>query len=327
MAENVMEYILDLKEKLEKLDKAYQLKLNSIEKREVNLKQLENKYLEIEQLQNNIIMFNIGGEYISTNRQLIINSIYESVLKDLLNNLTNNGKSLSDLSDTFIDRNPDYFKFIIEIIRKSTDEYIKNSFDLDLMQNIPFVVSSDQCCLELLYLEIHYYFKQDADKIFDHFNFMYSDKPKLISFTNSVTEVKVSNNFPSEFLDKYRATSYNDISKVNSRKAYFISYDSTITFELDSVKELESIDIKPFTADQNFWVPCEGAGAFCFTSSSDFSDNNQFDFLTSVPDDYGLDESNKVYKLTFDKRLAKYIKFQTGDFTMSISYIKFNFKK
>ncbi len=324
---NIMQYIIDLKDKLEALDKAYQTKLKSTEMREDNFKEIENKFQEIQQLQNNVISFNIGGEFIKTNRQMIINSIYDSILKDFINDLTKMDKPLSNLTNIFIDRNPDYFKYILDIIRKSNEEYIKNNCDINLLSSIPFAVNSDLCCIDTLNQEIEFYFRQDAEKVFDHFKFMYSNKPNDLSsdIVNSVLNVKVSNILPSDELSKFRASTFKDISKVNSKKAYFISYDSTITFELDSEKELESIDIKPFTADLNFWVPCEGAGAFCFTS---LTENGEFDFLCSVPEDYGLDfeDQKKTYKINFDSRIVKYIRFQTGDFTMSISFIRFNYK-
>jgi len=324
---NIMQYILELKDKLEALDKAYQAKLKSTEMRENNLKHIENKLQEVQQLQNNIITFNVGGEFIRTNRQIIINSIYDSILKEFIDDLTKMNKPLTDLTNIFIDRNPEYIKYILDIIRTANEEYIKNNCDINFMTSIPFYVNSDQCCIDLLNLEIDFYFKQDAEKVFDHFKFMYSNKPNNVSsdIVNSVLNVNVSNILPSEELNKYRASTFKDISKINSKKAYFISYDSTITFELDSEKELESIDIKPFTADLNFWIPCEGAGAFCFTS---LSENGEYDFLSSIPEDFGLDfeDNKKTYKIYFDRRRVKFIRFQTGDFTLSISYIRFNYK-
>ena len=328
MTEDITKSIIDLKSKLFTLDMVYETKLKAHERREQNMKDLEKKFEEIQiQQGGNIIKFNIGGQKLLTNKHLVINSIFDSVLKDILKNLESIGRPLEDTSKVFIDRNPNYFKFILEIIRKSSDEFIKNNCELSLTSDIPLLLNSKECTVEALKEEILYYFKDDSEKVLEMFKFKYTDKINdnvLPSVIGGVTSVLVSNELPSEELTKFRAKSFKDISKLTSKKAYFISYDSTITFEFERIRTIESIEIKPFTADLNFWVPCEGAGAFCFFGVN----NTDFDFLATIPEDYGLDfeDNTKTYKLTFNKQLAKYIRFQTGDFTLSISYIKFNFK-
>jgi hypothetical protein len=329
MTEDITKSILDLKNKLFTLDKVYETKLKAHEKREQNMKELEKKFEDMKiQQGGNIIKFNIGGQKLITNRHLVINSIFDSVLKDILKNLESIGRPLEDSSKVFIDRNPNYFKFILDIIRKSSDEYIKNNCEISVLTDIPLLLNSTECTVEALKEEILYYFKEDSEKVLEMFKFKYTDKENDTSASSSViggvVSVVVSNELPSEELTKFRAKSYKDISTLTSKKAYFISYDSTITFEFEKIRTIESIEIKPFTTDLNYWVPCEGAGAFCFFGLN----NTDFDFLATIPEDYGLDfeDNKKSYKLTFNKQQAKFIRFQTGDFTLSISYIKFHFK-
>ena len=342
---DIAKSVIQLKNDIENLEKLYETKYKAAEERENNLKKLELKYNDIKTLQNNIIEFNVGGELLTTNRSLIVNSIYNNILKDTLTNLIKLNRPYTDCNKIFIDRNPNSFKYILEILRKTYESYVNNEFNLDLIKGVEILIDFADTDIDSLVEDVKYYFKSsdskeheesDAEKVLEAVNFSYMSNGKMshilgqfsYEHTKSFTDLPIINvtvkaPFPSTELDPYRATTYADISKVNSAKAYFVSYETTITFELGSEKEISEIEIRPFTTNLQYWVPCEGIGSYIYTSTVD-SDNN-YEFAGTVSEDYGCDfteGSKKTYKISFGKRKVRYIKFQTGDYTLSISYLK-----
>lgn len=328
MTSDITKSILDLKDKLTNLEKSHDQKIKDYEKREKTYESLKAKFNEIQTLQGDVIYFNIGGKKCPAGRKLVINSIYKSVLKDVLNNLEKIGKTKADTYKIFIDRNPDTFIYILEILRKSTEAYEKSNCDVSLISDLSIYIDPKLTNDNNLTNDIKFYFKEDAEMVLDHFK-LYTKQGEAFGSTSKsnvvggVESVKVSTDFPSNQLDPYRAKAYKDISKKNSKKGYFVSYDSNIIFGLENEIDLKTIEIKPFSANLDYWVPCEGANAFIFSSMT--GEGETWDFCCSIPDDYGIEfENDHTYTLTFDKRKAKYIKIQTGDYTLSVSYIKFN---
>lgn len=320
----IVNSITELKNKLFSLEATYETKLKNLEKREKVRAEIRLKFNEILANQDSQITFNISGKKISTSKALIVNSIYSNILKDLLSNLEKIGRTTEETHKIFIDRSPEAFKYIIEILWKSNEAYLKAGLDTSLISDLDLSIDPQIISIEAFKEEIKFYFKEDYEKVFEHFKFNFSGRNIVFQANQSmVSSVKVSSEFPSDQLNSYRAKSFEDISRISSKKAYFLSYDSTITFELSETQEIGCIEIRPFILDLNYWVPCEGANAFVFGS---LTENGEFDFLGSLPEDYGLEfESHKkVYYVYFDKRNLKYIRIQTGDFTLSIAYIKFS---
>lgn len=309
--------------KLMLLDSAYETKLKNLEKRETSLADVKSKLREILNYQESKIIFNVGGKKKVISRHLIVGCIYSNILMDILENAEKEG-NVGKTQDVFIDRNPDSFYLIIDIIRRSSEAFIHTGLDISLISDLTLSIDSSTTSIESLKSDIKYYFKEDQEKVFEHFNFSVRGKQIKDENTDStVSSVKVSTEFPSDQLSSYRAKSFDDISKIKSKKAYFISYDSTITFELREEQEISCIEIRPFIANLDYWVPSEGASAYVFGS---LSENGEFDFLTTLPEDYGFEfeDCKKTSKLYFDKRRLKYIRIQTGDFILSVSYIKFS---
>jgi hypothetical protein len=311
MNSDVMSYIKDLKTRLFSLEDNYSLRLKELEERESKQGRLEDKVKEVIKLQKEIITFNIGGEKVDVSLNLVQNCVYDNILKDVIDNIVDIGRSLKDIENVFIDRNPKLFFFILEIMRRSKQVNLGNEVRLVLPHKLNHIAFIE---------DVHFYFKQDADKVLDDILIGYHGVNGVIYLNQGVDNidtVKVSTNLPNETLDVYRATTYSDIRKKTSVKAFFISYDSEFVITLKNPMVVNSIEVKPFTFDLDSWYPGEGAGTFIFTSN----DNTEWDFLACIPDDYGSDPE-ATHFISFDPRKAKYIKFQTGDFTLSVSYLK-----
>ena len=322
---DITKSIIDLKNKLTNLELTHEKKFKDLEKRKENQKSLESKLNELVLIQKDSIFYNVGGKKCFTSKGLILNSIYKSILKEVLSNLEKMGKPITDAGKIFIDRNPEYFPYIVEILRKSFQAYEKAQYDVSKIFDLELVVETSS--IDGFYEEVKFYFKDDSEMVFDHFKIVDSEgnSPATKIGGLLVKEVKVSTNFPSDQLNPYRAKTFKDISKKNSKKGYFISYDSNIIFELENEMNISSIEIKPFSSNLDYWIPCEGSGAFIFTSLNGQDGETNWEFCTSLPDDYGLEwENDKTTQLYFDKRRAKYVKIVTGDYTLSVSYINFS---
>lgn len=322
--------IIDLKNKLVDLEKAHNTKLENFNKRMKNYESLKLKYDELLSMQGDNVTFNVGGTKFSVNKQLVVSSIYDNILKDLLSNLEKVGKPITDSHKIFIDRNPLSFKYIVDILRLSHQAYIKSNLDIDLISNLVVNIDCKQSNPSAFLEDVKFYFKDSTEKVLSHFVFKDYNNDEISNNyvskkgdDSNISNVKVSTNFPSDQLNPYRAKNYSDISKKTSKKGYFINYDSNIIFELSNSFSVSKIEIKPFSANLDYWVPCEGANSFVFSSTTGIDGENNWDFCCSLPDDYGLEwEDNKTYTLNFDAREAKFIKIQTGDYTLSVSYIK-----
>jgi hypothetical protein len=311
---DVMSYIKDLKTKLFSLEDNYSKRLKDLEIRESKITKLEQKMKDVIDLQNNVIFFNIGGEKVAVSKILIQSCIYDNILKDVIENLLDIGRSLKDVENVFIDRNVKQFFFIIEIMRKGSLILQGKQAKLKLPRNINH---------KAFIQDINFYFKQDAEKVLEDISLYYyeDDNSSKIVYLNRTDSIllscKVSTNLPNDLLDAYRASNIDDIRKKTSAKAFFVSYDSELVVELTYPTKIELIEVKPFTFDLDSWYPGEGAGTFIFTSN----DNKEWDFLATIPEEYGSD-MEMIYPVFFEPRVAKYVKFQTGDFTLSVSYLK-----
>jgi hypothetical protein len=311
MNSDVMCYIKDLKTKLFSLEDNYYKRLSELEHRESSENRLNDKVKDLVGLQSEVITFNIGGEKINVSKGLVESCIYDNIFKDVIDNILDIGRSLNDIENVFIDRNSKSFYSIIEIMRKAKLVNSGQEAKVILPKGINY---------EAFIQDVHFYFKQDAEKVLEDILLAYQGTNGLVYLNQSasiVESVKVSTNLPNDNLDPYRASTYQDIRKKNSNKAFFVSYDSEFVVTLTNCTILNSLEVKPFTFDLDSWYPGEGAGTFIFTSL----DNVEWDFLATIPEDYGTDHE-AVYNVHFEQRYAKYIKFQTGDFTLSISHLK-----
>lgn len=309
MTDDMSSTIKMLKNKLTNLEKNYEEKLVEVELREKKKQRLEEKLKTVVGLQKQLITFNIGGEYMQLNKKVIFNCGYDNIFKDVVTNIEKMGRSPDDIKNVFIDRNAKNLSHIAEIMRKS---FNKSSRDLK-------ICLSSELDLKAFQADIEFYFKQDAENVMSDYEIykISLGKDTSISLSDLITGFSIKTALPSENLDPYRANTVKDLLKKNNTKALFVSYDSTLVFELKEMTKISSIELKPFSFDLDSWIPSEGAGTFIFGSS----DNIEWDFLNSIPDDYGT-EFDITYLVTFDPKNLKYIKFQTGEFTLSISYIK-----
>ena len=306
MTDDLHKSLFQLKSNLENMEKDYSKKFNMLQRRENKQSILSKKTLELRQIQTDIIILNIGGEKIKVNFGIIAKSQYDSIIRDIVINLEQIGKGKENTKNVFIDRNPDTFYYIMEIFRNSNNNKIY----------LPRKV-----LLHNFISDINFYFKEDAVSVLEDFNIFstnYENDYVNYQETNSIYEsYEITTELPGTELDYFRAKSLQDIMKKNRNKAFFISYDSSFTIKFNEIVTISSIEIRPFTASLEFWVPSEGAGTFIFTK---LEENDEWEFCNSIPDDYGIDIATP-YFIDFDQKAAKYLKFQTGEFTLSISYL------
>jgi hypothetical protein len=310
MNSDVMSYIKDLKNRLFTLEEGYTKRMKELDHRESSESRVEQKIKDLVQLQSDVLTFNIGGEKVCVSKNLIESCCYDTILKDVIENIVDIGRSLKDIENVFIDRTAKSFYFIIDIMRKS--KLVAEGKEAKVV--IKNLDSKAFLC------DVQFYFKQDAERVLDDILIAAQGEKGLIYLNQKVSiieSVKVSTNLPNDMLDPYRAGTFDDIRKKSSHKAFFVSYDSEFVVNLTHSMTISSIEVKPFTFDLDSWYPGEGAGTFIFTSN----DGAEYDFLATIPEDYGSD-LEATYHVQFDPRTAKYIKFQTGDFTLSLSYLK-----
>jgi hypothetical protein len=300
-----------LKSEIDKVESGYEDRLRQIVLREKNETSLNSKIDELASMQGEILTFNIGGELMTVSKFLVVNSIYENILKDVVVNIEKIGRSTDDISSVFIDRNPKSFYYITEILRKSYYHLLNNTC---LKVKIP-----NGSNIAAFHHDLIFYFKEDVEKVLADFEITNGVTTLADQDGGIITKFTLSTAFPNKEVDRYRAKSGCDIKRFNSNKAFFVNYNSTLDFEFKEIILISSLEVKPFTSNLDNWVPTEGAGTFIFSSI----DNTEWDFLAAMPDDYGQDISIS-YFMSFDPRMAKYLRFQTGDYTLSISYLKIN---
>jgi hypothetical protein len=307
MTEDLLKEIKILKTKLFSLEDNYTTRIKTMEERDIRRKRLESKISDLVALQLDVVKFRIGDVSFSVSDNLIQSCPYDNIFRDIISSVKEIGKSVTCTEKVFIDRNPKHFIYILEIMRKS--------FSVNKVVLIPSKISST-AFIE----DIHFYFKGDSDTVLEDFEIKQEINKKYVTVNINIDIIDscmASTNLPSENLEPYRASSYMDIKKSNSAKAYFVSYDSEFIVSLKQSATLTCIELKPFTFDLDSWYPGEGAGTFIFSST----DNVNWDFLSTIPEDYGADMES-IYYVNFSPRNMRYIKFQTGDFTLSISYLK-----
>src|SRR2546430_1970505 len=115
MNEDMTSTIKLLKTKLANLEVNYEEKFQEVERRETKEVRLESKLEDLINIQKQIITFNIGGEYFQIGKQIVLSTIYENILRDVLVNIEQMGRDIEDIQNVFIDRNPRSFLYISEI--------------------------------------------------------------------------------------------------------------------------------------------------------------------------------------------------------------------
>jgi hypothetical protein len=315
MTDDMTSTIKLLKNKLTVLEHNYEDKFKEVELRELKEAKLNSKLqaiLKIQKHKNEIVTYNIGGEKIQIALNHVMNCPYQNIMRDVIVNLQKMGRDISSIPNVFIDRNPIHFKFISEIIRISNTQSVKTII----------LTESNFINTEQLKQDIYFYFKQDAERVLEEFEIVLISQDKKLeinssSSNESIVNYEITTSLPGINIDIYRANSIKDITKRNSKKAFFVSYDSSFIIELNQLTLISFIEIKPFTFDLDSWIPTEGAGTFVFSSD----DKVEWDFLNAIPEDYGSNMDTS-YLISFEPRFAKYIKFQTGEFTLSLAHIK-----
>jgi len=313
----VISGLVELQEQLKNLDKDYDFTFDDMAKREEVNKRLNSKVEELHNLQDNLLTFNISGNLIKIYKHLVINTGYVTILSGLMSKFERENKSLEELKTFRIDRDYDNFLVILDILRKKYYEKVLKYNDSIIKFTLPKSINVD-----IFREDLDFFFKADAEKVFDDFKFYYYDRNgdrkvlygKTTNLTNLICDVKCSAWFPNELHAPYKAIGIDDIKSKTSFKAYFLNYQATLIIEFVEVVPVKSIEFQPFTADEDVWFCNDGAGDSIFWSV----DKVTWNVLGVIPFDYGTGTS----VLNFEEVSLKYIKFQAGEYGTSLGYLK-----
>ena len=313
----VIKGLIDLQDQLKNLDKDYDNTFDDMAIREKVNTRLISKVEELHNLQDNLLTFNVSGKLIKINKHLVINTGYVTILSGLMAKFELDNKSLDDLKSYRIDRDYDNFLVILDILRKKYTEKVLKYNDQIIKISLP-----KGCNVDIFREDLDFFFKADSEKVFDDFKFCYFDRSgerktlygKTTNLTNLICNAVCSSWFPNELHTPYKANSIDDIKSKTGFKAYFLNYQASLIFEFVEVVPVKSIEIQPFTADEDVWFCNDGAGDVIYWSL----DNVNWNVLTAIPFDYGQGTS----VLTFSEVNLKYIKVQAGEYGTSLGYLK-----
>jgi hypothetical protein len=138
------------------------------------------------------------------------------------------------------------------------------------------------------------------------------------TISSLITKFTLSAPYPDDRLDIFKADSVDDIKSLDSYKAIFADFESTLIFEFGDIVKCSSIELRPFWGEFEMWYPGNGADSEVFSSI----DGVSWQSLGYVPPDYGFD-IECLHFIEFSQREFKYIKFETKNNAFSIAYIKF----
>lgn len=320
-AREITNYLESIRAKIQNIESRLVQESLEINHREENNKDTLSRLDEISLLQKNIVNFNISGKLYPIDKNMLLFSEYENILSNILRDRINKyGEENIDLSDILIDRNRKLFRIIIDILRSKADQ-IKGRIPEG---RIDFLVKCDP---ETLKDEIAYYFKGESyDKIFVDFKLYYiQNNETRILYSNNTSinqlllDFKVLAPYPDERLDIFRASSIEDINSLDSFKAVFCDFESSIIFEFGDIVKCSAVDLRPFLGDFELWFSGNGR-----ESKVEYSkDGITWQKIGNLPIDYGLDY-DVIYSVEFGKEIEfKFIKFETENEALSIGYINF----
>ena len=307
----------EIQEQLKLLDSHYDYTFDDIKQREKINERLNPKVEELHNIQKNLLTFNVSGNLIKINKHLVINTGYATVLSELFYKVESEKKNVNELQNMLIDRDYNNFLIILDILRKKYYEKVLQFNDTYIIFTIP-----KKTDIKIFREDLDYFFNSNTEKVFDDFKFSYYDVngDKQIMFgktnniTNLITGIKCTSWYPNELHTPYKATGIDDIKSITSNKAYFLNYQAYLVIELADIVPVKSIELQPFTTDEDVWFCMDGAG----DKISYSTDNVNWEDLTQIPFDYGSGTS----VITFPEVNLKYIRIQAGENGCSVSYLK-----
>lgn len=230
---------------------------------------------------NKIIKFDIGGEIFHTKLETILSIKDTLFYRLLLSNKLDIDKCI------FIDRDPNYFNYILSFIRNKK----VNLNNLNINE------------LKCLKKDVEFYQISDLEKILEECLI----QVYFVSF--SVNSNYVSGNTT---LGSQDVTDLNNFEDKTQTKGICASYNGWIILELNRVVEFDSIEIGGYKGNIALWAPSNGQNSTVYTSL----DNVTYFEVGTVKGNY-----SEINKVILNKSKAKYIKFSNSTY-IGIGYLK-----
>lgn len=308
------------REILTSLKNSYSLSNSAIEKRKMSNKDIDSRLKEFLLLQKGNYKYFVGGEEVECNRVLIDEMNYDSILQT-------RQLSTGDEKDrlrNFIDADPCDFQIINEVLShlyrvalEKKDNLLNTKIiSLFLPKNL-----TSQKFMELLQI----YFPNSFMEICFDIGIQYFSlsKKKYVIFECGSQlfspKFTLSNQLEIKDIEKYMITSTTELNNGALRKALFVAVYTELVLTLKESKTVDTIVMQPFYDgfQNNEWDPNQGGGSYIFGSM----DNKEWDMISVVPDGYGAVLGEKFTFPMYERRTIKYIKFETGPFSLSIAFL------
>jgi hypothetical protein len=276
--------ILNLQDKLEKIELNIDQQFEVVEHRALKWEHLKDEVHNVIQLnkEKKFIKLNIGGKRFTTTADTLLsveNSFFARMLR---------AKHDND-SEIFIDRNPDYFQHILDYHRNKKINYKK-------------FIKAD---LSHLREEAEFY---NIEAIYNYIN----ERMQDIEFVN----FEFSGPFRHSDEQIHGTNNVEDLKDTNLTTGICTNTNGWIIIELNNEWDFEEIELGGFTGNSRAWYSGNGQNATIEVSSDRFKWNR----VATIPLTFGTDG---IIKMNFHRVSARYIKFQNNSY-MGLGYLFIN---
>jgi hypothetical protein len=297
------------KERIAKVEKEYQARVVTLEKRCMIDESCHEKLESWRVLCKNRINFFLNEKVYTFYKSTIYNNIYPL-----------SKTFLPEREDSIIlETNKNFLKALIEIIRLGNEVFITESkkrnfetaIEKSIKENPNFSTFIKSCFEESIFLSICSDFG---------LNYSYygagSEEDLLESF-------KIEGAYTN--MSKYEIKDVKKLADKNNSEGLFLNYNGEFVIRLSETIRTAKIIIKPFTTDPSSFSTSNGQTYAMIYSSLD---GQKFDFLNNIPSFYGNNQNNNICDVYLQELTSfKYLKFKTNSSSLfSLSYIAFKSK-
>ena len=313
--------IEEIKGFLSALEEDFDNAIRKMGNQELNNMSQDLKLTSIEAVQKNTVTFNVNGSLINVNKDLFSSrdNFYPNILYELMTKFENN---LQDLTKHYIQIDSQNFQICLDLLRKKQEQQICLFRELDTIE----YMLPKNTNVDIFQANLESFFLGNVSKILKNLNIKYYEKSGVIkkfciknNLTGQIVVGEVSKVFQDSSLEKYLASSIEEILRPESKVAYFIGKREKLIISFRGEVSICEIEVKPFNLDKRVWYPADGAG-----SSVIVKEKGKDIVIGKIPHDFGIDDE-KVYKIKLERpRMVSSITIEAGLFGCSISY--FNLK-
>lgn len=322
MSEEIIKGLVEMRERLDNLESIYESKFSELEIRSEINQNTDRRLEKILSYQEDIININVSGHIFTTLKSNFLESKYYNVMKDIIPNHKEN--------EIFYDFDPKFFEALLDILRKSRPDYIdemneEEETKVQLREGkIKMSLRAHSKNANMFSEYVLKFFRNDAERVMKDFKITFISKDVLIApsgedLTDLIMSYSLTKPYQDDYFQAYVAKTVSDITNDNSRKAFFLEYsNSVLLFTLSKSAYISKMIIKPFDSFPDYWVPSNGQGSKIYSSS----DGENWEVLSTIGSEWGNGINGNKITFSFTPRVVKFIKFQTVEYELALSYIK-----